>query len=175
MQKALCALLWLCLVTMATAQTGVDGTILGVVTDTNGGLISGAAVTVANLGTGISKTETSRSDGSFEITAIPAGRYSISVKFAGFKTWAIDSVDLTIAERKRLSPVLDVGQVNEKVTVEATSDLIQSENAASGGVVEAKTIQELPLNGRDVVEVAQFVPRCPLWRAKLYQFLRRSK
>ena len=140
------------------AQSGVDGTILGVVTDTNGGLISGATVTVVNLDTSINKTEISHSDGSFEISALPAGRYSISVKFAGFKTWIVDSVDLTIAERKRLSPVLDVGQVNEKVTVEATTDLIQSESAAAGGVVEAKTIQELPLNGRDVAEVAEFVP-----------------
>jgi hypothetical protein len=158
MKKALCALLWLLAVTGAMAQVGVDGTILGVVADPNGGLIAGAEVTVANLDTGINKSEISRSDGSFEIPALPAGRYSISVKFAGFKTWVVDSVDLTIAERKRLSPVLEVGQVNEKISVEATADLIQSENAATGGAVESKTILELPLNGRDVVEVAEFVP-----------------
>ena len=114
MKKGLCALLCLFAVSAAMAQVGVDGTILGVVADTNGGLISGATVNVTNLDTGIKKSEISHSDGSFEITALPAGRYSIAVTFAGFKTWTVESADLTIAERKRLSPVLEVGQVSEK-------------------------------------------------------------
>ncbi len=158
MKMALCVLIWLIAVTGAMAQTGVDGAILGVVTDANGGAVPGATVTVVNLGTNIQKTETSHSDGSFEITALPAGRYSVSVTFAGFKTWTLERADLTIAERKRVSPVLEVGQVSEKVSVEATADLIQTENASNGGVVESRTIQELPLNGRDVIEVAEFVP-----------------
>ena len=57
----------------ALAQTGIDGAILGVVTDANGGMVVGATVTVTNLGTGIQKVETSRSDGSFEINALPGG------------------------------------------------------------------------------------------------------
>ena len=80
MKKAICALFWLCAVTVAMAQTGVDGTILGVVTDSNGGLLSGATVAIANLDNGLTRTEISRSDGTFEITALPAGHYSISVK-----------------------------------------------------------------------------------------------
>jgi len=158
MKGALCSLFWFLALTGAMAQTGIDGTILGVVADANGGLISGATVTVTNLDTGIKKSEISRSDGNFEITAVPAGRYSISVTFTGFKTWTVEGTDLTIAERKRLSPVLEVGQVSERVTVEATTDLIQTENAAAGGVVQARTIQELPLNGRDVVELTELVP-----------------
>jgi len=59
----------------AAAQVGVDGTILGVVADANGGMIAGATVTVTNLDAGISKTETSREDGNFEISPLPAGRY----------------------------------------------------------------------------------------------------
>ena len=55
----------------ALAQTGIDGAILGVVTDPNGGMIAGATVTVINLNTGIQKVETSRNDGSFEISALP--------------------------------------------------------------------------------------------------------
>src|SRR5229473_8221333 len=98
MKKALCALLWLFTVTGAMAQIGVDGTILGVVTDANGGLIAGATVTVTNLDTGIQKVEVSRQDGSFEITALPAGRYSVSVTFTGFKTWTVERTELTISE-----------------------------------------------------------------------------
>ncbi len=158
MKTAVCTFLWLFAVTLASAQVGVDGTILGVVTDSNAGLISGATVTVKNLDTAIAKTETSHSDGSFEITALPAGIYSVTVTFAGFKTWVLENAGLTIAERKRLSPVLEIGQVTEKISVQATADLIQTENASAGGVIEARTIQELPLNGRDVVEVAELVP-----------------
>src|SRR5581483_282377 len=142
----------------AAAQTGVDGTILGVVTDANGGVIAGATVTVINLATGLRRTEISREDGSFEISPLPEGNYSVSVSFTGFKTWTLAKTDLTIRERKRVSPILELGDVNEKVTVEATTDLLQTEKVETGGVVEQRTIQELPLNGRDVVELTELVP-----------------
>lgn len=142
----------------ALAQTGIDGSILGVVTDINGGLVAGATVTVTNLGTGIQRTESSRNDGSFEINALPEGTYSASVTSQGFKTWTLERTDLTIGERKRIAPVLQVGDVNEKITVEATTDLLQTERADTGGIVESKTIQELPLNGRDVIELTELVP-----------------
>jgi hypothetical protein len=73
-------------VAAAMAQTGVDGAILGVVTDANGGVVPGATVTVTKLDTGVQRTETSRSDGSFEISALQQGLYSVTVTFAGFKT-----------------------------------------------------------------------------------------
>ncbi|MFN7996663.1 MAG: carboxypeptidase regulatory-like domain-containing protein [Bryobacteraceae bacterium] len=142
----------------AVAQTGVDGAILGVVTDANGGAVAGATVMVTDLETSIQKIMTSRSDGSFEINALPQGPYSVTVTFSGFKTWSLAKTDLTVGERKRVSPVLQVGEVNEKVTVEATTDLLQTEKVETGGVVEQRTIQELPLNGRDVVELTELVP-----------------
>ena len=76
MKKVLFAVLWLFCISGGMAQIGVDGTILGVITDSAGGVISGATVTVSNLDTGIKKSETSHADGSFEITPLPAGRYS---------------------------------------------------------------------------------------------------
>ena len=142
----------------AMAQVGTDGTILGAVTDANGGLVAGATVTVTNLDTGIQKVDTTRSDGNFEITSLPSGRYSVSVTFTGFKTWTLETTVLTISERKRVSPVLEVGQVNERVTVEATAELIQTENAATGGVIGTRAILELPLNGRDVIALTSLVP-----------------
>ena len=78
MKWAFSSLFWFLALTGAMAQTGIDGTILGVVADANGGLLSGATVTVTNLDMGIKKSEITRSDGTFEITALPAGRYSIS-------------------------------------------------------------------------------------------------
>jgi hypothetical protein len=144
--------------TGAMAQTGVDGAILGVVTDPNGGVIAGATVTVTKLDTGVQRVETSRGDGGFEISALPQGEYSVTVTYAGFKTWTLAKTDLTINEHKRVSPMLQVGDVNERVTIEATADLLQTEKAETGGVVEQRTISELPLNGRDVIELTELVP-----------------
>jgi len=160
MRQVVCllALFSLFALATATAQVGIDGAILGVVTDANGGAIVGATVTVTNLATGIQRAETTRADGSFEISALPEGNYSVAVTFAGFKTWNLASTDLTIGERKRVTPTLQVGDVNERVTVESTADLLQTEKADTGGVVESRTITELPLNGRDVVELTELVP-----------------
>src|SRR5579871_128214 len=160
MRQFLCVLAVFSLVAVggAMAQTGVDGAILGVVTDTNGGAIVGATVTVTNPATGIQKVEISRADGSFEISALPQGTYTISVTFQGFKTWTLTNADLTINEHKRVSPTLQVGDVSERVNVESVADLLQTEKAETGGVVETRTISELPLNGRDVIELTELVP-----------------
>ena len=159
----------------AMAQVGTDGTILGAVTDANGGLVAGATVTVTNLDTGIQKVDTTRSDGNFEITSLPAGRYSVSVTFTGFKTWTLETTVLTISERKRVSPVLEVGQVNEKVTVEATAELIQTAERRHGwrdwNESDPGAAAERP--GCDRVDLAR--PRRSLRRQDLHDFLRRRK
>src|SRR5690348_2500855 len=100
MKQVICLLALFSLLALsgAMAQTGVDGAILGVVSDANGGVIAGATVTVTKLDTGVQRTETSRSDGSFEISALPQGAYSVTVTFAGFKTWTLAKADLTINE-----------------------------------------------------------------------------
>ncbi|HYM05879.1 MAG TPA: carboxypeptidase regulatory-like domain-containing protein [Terriglobales bacterium] len=160
MRQAVCFLTIFSLfaLTGAMAQTGVDGAILGVVTDPNGAVIAGATVTVTKLDTGVQRIETSRADGSFEISALPQGDYSVTVTYTGFKTWTLAKTELTINEHKRVEPSLQVGDVNERVTVESTADLLQTEKAETGGVVEQRTIQELPLNGRDVIELTELVP-----------------
>src|SRR3979409_799546 len=92
----------------AMAKTGGDGSILGVVSDANGGSVAGATVTVRNLDTGLVKTEITHADGGFEISPLPEGNYSVSVTFTGFKTWTLAQTDLTIRERKRVSPMLQL-------------------------------------------------------------------
>src|SRR2546426_171424 len=119
----LLAAFWFLALAGAMAQTGIDGAILGVVTDANGGVVGGAQVTVTNLDTGLQKVEVTRSDGTFEIGALPKGYYSVSVSFTGFKTWTLPRMEVTISERKRVSPTLQLGDVSEKITVEATAEL----------------------------------------------------
>src|SRR6266536_3914611 len=140
------------------AQVGTEGAILGVVTDSTGAVVAGAEVTVTNLDTGLKKTMVTDSGGNFEILALPRGPYSVSVSLVGFKTWAVVRTELTVGERKRFSPVLEVGEVTQRITVEATTELIQTEKGSVESVIEEKQIRELPLNGRNPVELVRLVP-----------------
>jgi outer membrane receptor protein involved in Fe transport len=143
---------------ISSAQVGTEGTILGVVTDSTGAAIPGAAVTVTNLDTNLQKTATTGSTGNFEVTALPRGVYAISASLPGFKTWQLAKTELTLGERKRVTPVLEVGDVVETLTVERQTPLMQTEKGSLESIVEQKQILELPLLGRNPVELVQLVP-----------------
>ncbi len=121
-------------------------------------MVAGAEVTVVNLGTNLTKKAATDSQGNFEILALPRGTYSVTAAFTGFKTWVVESTELTLGERKRLSPVLTVGEISDKVTVEAQAELIQTEKGSLESIVEQKQIVELPLNGRNPVELVRLIP-----------------
>lgn len=140
------------------AQIGTEGSILGVVTDPSGAVIGGAEVTVTNLSTGLKKTAQTEGSGNFEILQLPRGPYSVSVSFAGFKTWTVERTELTVGQRLRVSPVLEIGEITDKVTVEATAQLVQTDKGSVEMVVEEKAIRELPLNGRNPIALVGLVP-----------------
>jgi len=140
------------------AQVGTEGSILGVVTDPSGAVIAGAEVTVTNLDTGLKKTATTNTGGNFEILALPRGPYSVAASFRGFKSWILEKTELNIGERKRMSPVLEVGEITDKITVEAQAELIQTEKGSVENLVEEKAIRELPLNGRSPIGLVGLVP-----------------
>jgi hypothetical protein len=140
------------------AQVGTEGAILGVVKDSSGAVLPGAEVTVTNLDTGLKKTALSGNTGDFEILALPLGPYSVSVSYTGFKTWTLERTELTLGERKRVSPVLEVGNVSETVTVAAQAELVQTDKSSVESVISEKQILELPLSGRSPVELVKLVP-----------------
>ncbi len=118
----------------------------------------GAQVTVENRDTRFTKTVSTGADGSFEILGLPIGPYSVVVSLPGFKTWKVERLVLNIGERSRLSPVLQVGDVKEQVSVEDKAELIQTDKASVEGVVEQKQIRDLPLNGRNPVQLVSLAP-----------------
>ena len=142
----------------ATGQTGTEGSILGIAVDASGAVMPGAAVTVTNIETGISTRVTTGSDGYFQVPALPRGYYSVNVQKAGFSAWQLQSIALTAGENKRVSPALQVGTTQEQVTVAAGVDLVQTEQSGIAGAVEEKQIRELPLNGRDAIQMAELIP-----------------
>jgi hypothetical protein len=92
-------------------QVGTQGSILGTVVDSSRATLPAASITVTNLDTGLVQTTAADDAGNFEILALPIGPYSVTVSMPGFKTWTLKRVVLTVGERSRVSPVLDVGNV----------------------------------------------------------------
>ncbi len=152
------ALAWLCWAFALSAQTGVDASVLGIVKDSTGGVIAGAAVEVTNLDTGLRRTAATGQDGGFEVLALPRGFYSVAVSHTGFLTWQLQRIELAAGDQRRLAPALQIGDVQEKVTVEVGVELMQTEKSSIEAAIEEKQIRELPLNGRNPIEMVNLVP-----------------
>ncbi len=153
------AVLFLLGVSQLSAQLGTQGSILGVATDTTGAVIPGAEVVITNVETGQSLTTTTNEVGIFEVLGLNRGIYNVSVTLEGFKTWTIESAELIVGQRLRVSPALEVGDVTEQITVESAGvELIQTEKSSVTGTVEARQITDLPINGRNPAELVNLVP-----------------
>jgi hypothetical protein len=140
----------------AVAQTET-ARIQGNVTDSSGGALSGATVTVRNQATGREVTATANDEGSYSILALQPGQYEIEVTHANFKTTK-QVVTLEVAQNASLDFVLEPGAVSETVTVPLDIPLVETGTSALGEVIQGRQIVELPLNGRNVLELARLSP-----------------
>lgn len=140
------------------AQIGSDAALLGVVTDASGAVIPKAVVTAVNLNTGLQRSTATGESGDFEIPVLPIGPYSLTVTHPGFSTWKLARVDLSVGSRQRVAPVLSPGEVVQQVNVEGSAELIQTDRSSVSTVVEEKQIRELPLNGRNPVQLVALAP-----------------
>jgi Carboxypeptidase regulatory-like domain len=148
-------LTWLVLCSPCLAQT--LGTITGEVKDSSGGLIPGATVTVVNKSTSATRTTTSNAVGLFDFPALPPGRYTITTELAGFKT-ATSEVELQVQQTVRVNFALELGTLEETATVTGVSPLVETSNATVGTVIENRRIVELPLNGRNYLQLIALSP-----------------
>lgn len=150
------------LVLLSTApvlgQVGTQGSVFGTVNDSSGAALPGATITVTNLDTGLVRTAVSGGTGQFEILALPIGPYSVTVTMDGFKTWALERLVLTVGERGRVAPVLEVGQISEQITVVGGAPLLQTERSSVQTVIEMEQIRELPLSTRNPIVLVNLVP-----------------
>jgi hypothetical protein len=140
------------------AQVGTQGSILGTVVDSSKGALPGATIVATNLDTGIAQEVVADAAGNFEILALPLGPYSVTVSMAGFKTWKVERLVLTVGQRNRIAPELEVGNISEEVSVEAGPPLLQTERSSVQTVIEMKQIRELPLSTRNPVVLVNLVP-----------------
>jgi hypothetical protein len=131
----------------SAAQT-IRGTLTGTVTDSTGGVMPGATVTVTNNDTGISTSTQTDRQGSYTFSLLPPGTYQTVVELSGFKKYIREGIVIQIAQATRLDVPLQIGVVTEEIQVTGEAPLVRSTTAELGQVIEMKQIQELPLNGR---------------------------
>ncbi len=141
----------------ASAQT-TTSTIEGFVNDAKKAVVAGAQVVVKNPALGIERTVSTDEEGFFRVTALPAGTYSIAVSAGGFAARNFEAIEVTLNRTIRFDVELEVGAVQEQVDVSAAVQLIDTTSAASGATVTPQQIKELPVNGRNYLDLLQLVP-----------------
>ncbi|MBI1896368.1 MAG: TonB-dependent receptor [Acidobacteria bacterium] len=133
-----------------------SGTIQGVVTDNSGAVIPGASVRVVNPDTGVEVNATTNQVGFYTVPALNPGRYSLTCSAAGFAPKEYPSLRLEVQQTARVDCTLNIGRVVETVEVSAAAQLLQSEKTEVGQVIDGKRIVEMPLNGRNYLQLARF-------------------
>ncbi len=147
------------LMSAGVARAQVTGaTVAGTITDPSGGVVAGAAVTTTNTATGSVREVTSDSAGLYSIPNLAPGDYTLKVTAAGFSTNVQSGLSLNVGQQLQLNFALRVGQTSTEVQVTSSAPQIDLTSSAVTGQVEAETVRELPLNGRDWTSLAQLQP-----------------
>jgi hypothetical protein len=139
------------------AQTS-NGEATGTVQDSSGGILPGATVTLTNQGTKIARTIVTNASGNFVFVSVPPGTYVIQVELSGFKTAQTAPFTVGVNETASRTLTLDVGSVNEEVTVAATAPLLQAASSELGTVISEHVVHDLPLNGRNFTQLLTLTP-----------------
>ena len=149
----------LLLLAAVTALAQVDtGAVSGVVTDRTGAIVPRAVVRVLQVETNTQVELVTNDAGFYSAPALRPGKYEISVAREGFRPQKSQPFDLRVQDRAEVNFQLEVGATTSEVTVSAAAPLLESETSSLGQVIEGKTINELPLNGRAYISLAILGP-----------------
>jgi hypothetical protein len=135
-----------------------SGRVIGNVFDQQGGLVPEAHVTVTNTATGIAHSTTTNKDGYFEVLDLPIGSYNVTVEHEGFSKAVTQQQKLQINQSLRFDITLKVGTTSQSVTVEAQVTGVETVNPTLGQSVTSRQVVDMPLNGRDVMQLALLQP-----------------
>jgi hypothetical protein len=135
-----------------------SATLVGTIKDTTGAVLPGVTITAQNSETGEVRTTVTNTDGAYRITNLPRGRYSVTSELSGFKTVRQEGVLLTVGDTVRLDVSLDVGDIAETVEVVSQASLVNTVEGRISYLVDEKRVSELPLNGRNVMQLIDLQP-----------------
>jgi hypothetical protein len=150
---------WLLLLVAFDAWAqNITGTVTGRVTDPHGAVVAGAAVTLTNVDTNLNFPAASAKDGEFVFPLLQPGRYKLAAQMAGFERFGTETFELAVDQTQRVDIAMKIGDASQAVTVLARASLVDSETSALGQVIGTREIEDLPLDGRNPMTVAGFVP-----------------
>src|SRR5258705_9143757 len=135
-----------------------EASIQGVVSDSSGGAIPGAAIRVKNVETGAERNQVTDESGRFEAAALAVGRYVVRAEKAGFRSEEKTGISLVLGQRESVDLVLQVGDVQQTVKVEAAPTVVAITTEDISGLVGERQVKELPLNGRSYDQLMTLNP-----------------
>jgi hypothetical protein len=144
--------------TLPLAAQTTYGSIVGTVTDASGASIPGAAVTLTNTGTSERKTAESGADGNYQFVNLVPGLYRVDIEKEGFKHNTREQIVVEVQAAVRINASLQLGDVKQVIEVTAQTPLLQTESGSVDQVVSGRTVLEMPLNGRNVINLIELVP-----------------
>ena len=141
----------------AAAQEA-NGRVIGTVYDQQGAVIPGVQITVTNTATAVSRTTTTDRDGHFQVLELPIGTYQVTARQPGFQSVVSEAQKLLIGQSLRVDMKMQVGATTQTLNVEAIGAPVETVNATLGQSVSSRALVNLPLNGRDVMDLALLQP-----------------
>jgi Carboxypeptidase regulatory-like domain/TonB dependent receptor len=155
------SMIWLAVLILAAIPAAAQlptGTILGTVKDSSGASIPGAMVTLKNTDTNLTKTATTEQDGSYRFPELPVGHYEMTATAAGFRTETRAGLNLEVTQQGVINFSLQVGATTQQVTITSDIPLVNTQDSTLGGTVNETKMAELPLNGRNYIDLALYRP-----------------
>jgi Carboxypeptidase regulatory-like domain len=140
-----------------SAQTP-SGEISGVVSDSNGSVVAGVRVTLTNSATNAVRELQTNESGLYAIPALPPGIYTLKVEKTGFRAVERRNIEVLVGSANRIDVTLEVGEMANTVEITGGAPVLQSENASIGTVIENRSVVELPLNGRNYLQLTSLIP-----------------
>ncbi|HEY1338642.1 MAG TPA: TonB-dependent receptor, partial [Bryobacteraceae bacterium] len=149
---------FVCLFAAAAFAQFDTATVVGTVQDPATAVVAGSKVTLENVATGVAKTTTTDQNGNFTFFDVRPGRYTLKAEAAGFKAAVAEEFTVTVGAHQRVDLQLQVGAVNEQITVVGAASLVETDSSSRGHVIANTAIVNLPLNGRSYADLALLAP-----------------
>ena len=135
-----------------------SGEISGVITDASGSVLPGVTITLTNVATNAQRVVQTNEAGQYVMPALQPGVYSLKAELSGFRAIERTNLEVQVGSAIRIPLTLEIGALNDTVQVVGEAPLIQTETASIGTVIENRSIVELPLNGRNYLQLASLIP-----------------